>query len=118
MAQKKRPVTTRPYDVSYKVSVIGESRCGKTSLLRRLADDAFTEHTISTIGIDCAEFYRVVEGVTVRLQIWDTAGQERYRTMTKAQFVGAKAIILVFDLTERCTFDQLAYWYKTLLEVK
>lgn len=47
----------------------------------------------------------VVENETVRLNIWDTAGQERYRSLVTSYFKGAHALILVFDLTSKKSFE-------------
>ena len=44
------------------------------------------------------------------MQIWDTAGQERYRTITKAYYKGADGILVVFDLTDRESFNNIDNW--------
>lgn len=53
-------------------------------------------------------------GDTVKIQIWDTAGQERYRTLTKAYYRGAAGIILVFDVTDLISFQNVTYWLKKI----
>jgi GTPase SAR1 family protein len=60
----------RPYDVKYKIIIIGESRIGKTSILKRLETNQFHENTISTVGLDFVNFYHKIDNVRVHLQIW------------------------------------------------
>jgi small GTP-binding protein len=93
-----------------KVLMVGDSGCGKTSLLARYADAYFNPTFISTIGIDFK--VRTVErnGHKVRLQIWDTAGQERFNTITSSYYRGSHCIILVFSLTDHQSFKNLGKW--------
>jgi small GTP-binding protein len=51
-------------------------------------------------------------GKTIKLQIWDTAGQERYRSIAKAYYKGAVAVLLVFDVTNEYSFTSLSSWYR------
>lgn len=60
----------KQYDVEYKIIILGESRVGKSSILRRLKTNQFTENTISTVGLDFVDFYHTVDSVRVKLQIW------------------------------------------------
>jgi len=55
-----------------------------------------------------------VKGKKVKLSIWDTAGQERFRTITSSYYRGAQGIILVYDVSNRETFDALPRWYSEL----
>ena len=105
------------HDVQYKVLILGESRIGKTSILKRLNNEEFTEQTISTVGIDFINVFYDIESVCVKLQIWDTAGQERFRTITRNYYRNTKGIVLVFDLTDRETYQKLEYWLDSLVEV-
>jgi small GTP-binding protein len=43
----------------------------------------------------------------VKFQIWDTAGQERFRTITSAYYRGSQGILLVFDLTDMLSFENI-----------
>ncbi|GAA5845007.1 hypothetical protein JCM3766R1_004846 [Sporobolomyces carnicolor] len=99
-----------------KLLVIGASSVGKSSLLLRFTDETFLspEETSATIGVDFK--VKVVERRNKRwkLSIWDTAGQERFRTLTSSYYRGAQGVILVYDLTQRDTFDSLASWIREL----
>jgi small GTP-binding protein len=95
---------------TFKFIVIGSSGVGKTAILKRLVDDVFTTESQSTIGVEFMATSLDVEGQSVKLQIWDTAGQERFRSIAKAYFRSAIGVILVFDLTDRKSFDDLNQW--------
>lgn len=95
---------------TFKFIVIGSSGVGKTALLTRLVDHTFTGESQSTIGVEFIATEINVDGSAVKLQIWDTAGQERFRAIAKAYFRSAIGVILVFDLTDRKSFDDLNQW--------
>ena len=103
-------MSKRDYDHLFKLVLIGDTGVGKSCLLLRFADDAFTESYISTIGVDFRFRTVKVDGKTVKLQIWDTAGQERFRTITSAYYRGADGIIMVYDVTSAESFDHVADW--------
>jgi Ras-related protein Rab-1A len=102
----------RDYDYLFKLVLIGDSGVGKSCLLLRFADDAFTESYISTIGVDFRFRTVKIDQKTVKLQIWDTAGQERFRTITSAYYRGADGIIMVYDVTSQDSFDHVNDWLK------
>jgi small GTP-binding protein len=104
----------KAYDVEYKIIIIGESRIGKTSILKRLETNQFHENTISTVGLDFVNFYHTIDSCKVKLQLWDTAGQERFRTITRSHFRNTKGIIFAFDISNKDSFDMLEYWFQTI----
>ncbi|EAY09069.1 small GTP-binding protein, putative [Trichomonas vaginalis G3] len=95
---------------NFKFIVIGSSGVGKTAILKRLVDDIFTGESQSTIGVEFIATTIEVDGQPVKLQIWDTAGQERFRSIAKAYFRSAVGVLLVFDLTDRKSFEDLNQW--------
>ena len=96
--------------ISYKFIIIGSSGVGKTAVLKRLVEDTFTEESQSTIGVEFDSTILTIDEKKVKLQIWDTAGQERFRSISKAYYRNAVGVILVFDITERKSFDDLPSW--------
>jgi small GTP-binding protein len=94
----------------FKFIVIGSSGVGKTAILKRLIDNTFNQETQTTIGVEYLATSIPVDGNQVKLQIWDTAGQERFRSIAKAYFRSAVGVMLVFDLTDRKSFESLSQW--------
>ncbi|XP_070580102.1 ras-related protein Rab-37-like isoform X3 [Ptychodera flava] len=105
------------YDFACKVMLIGDSGVGKTCLLVRFKDGAFLSGSfISTVGIDFRNKVVNVDGSKVKLQIWDTAGQERFRSVTHAYYRDAHALLLLYDVTNRQSFDNIRAWLSEINE--
>ncbi|KAK7245064.1 hypothetical protein RIF29_39895 [Crotalaria pallida] len=102
------------YDYLLKLLLIGDSGVGKSCLLLRFTDDSFTTSFITTIGIDFKIKTVEVDGKRMKLQIWDTAGQERFRTITTAYYRGAMGILLVYDVTDELSFNNIRNWIRNI----
>lgn len=68
------------------------------------------------LGIDFKIRTVDVEGKKIKLQVWDTAGQERFKTITTAYYRGAMGIILVYDITDEKSFENIQNWMKSIKE--
>jgi len=97
-----------------KLLIIGESSVGKSSLLLRFTDDAFDPEQAATIGVDFKVKTINVNGDKIKLAIWDTAGQERFRTLTPSYYRGGQGAILVYDVTNRDSFQKVDNWLNEL----
>lgn len=98
-----------------KFVVVGRSGAGKSCLLLRFVDNVFNASFATTIGIDFK--IKTLELPSsgknknkVKIQIWDTGGQERFGTITKAYYRSAEAVILVYDITDKQSFNELGRW--------
>lgn len=106
-----RRQTAETFDVASKVMLLGDSGVGKTCLLVRFKDGAFLSGAfISTVGIDYRNKIVDVDETKVKLQIWDTAGQERFRSVTHAYYRDSHALLLLYDITNKTSFDNIRAW--------
>ena len=101
-------------DELFKIVLIGDSGVGKSCILLRFADDTFTENFYTTIGVDFRFKCLIYKGKKIKLQIWDTAGQERFKTVTSAYYRGADGIIIVYDQSEKTTFEHINNWIEDI----
>ncbi|XP_022089793.1 ras-related protein Rab-10-like isoform X2 [Acanthaster planci] len=106
------------YDMLLKLIVVGDSFVGKSAIVGRFVNmiDPTQRQFHSTIGIDFKIKTVELQGKKIKLQIWDTAGQERFHTITTSYYRGAMGIMLVYDITQEKTFDNIAKWLRNIQE--
>ncbi|ARF10721.1 Ras family GTPase [Hokovirus HKV1] len=97
-----------------KLLLLGDSAAGKTCILQKYVDDTFNVSFITTIGIDFRTKYVTNNGNKKKIVIWDTAGQERFRNITRAYYRGAMGMLLVFDITNRPSFENISRWIREI----
>ncbi len=105
--------------IKCKVVLLGKSGVGKTSIISRYTTNIFKESLMTTPGANFitkkVNFPKANK--TIKFEIWDTAGQERYRSLAKVFYNNASACILVYDITNKDTFnDIMNYWIPELKE--
>lgn len=98
----------------FKIIILGNTMIGKTSLILRYCKGKFDECGISTVGVDTQLKYIKYDDKIIGLDIWDTAGQERYKSLAKNTFQGADGIILMYDLTDKKTFEDIRNWHRNI----
>ena len=103
------------YTYKFKLVLVGDCSVGKSSILLRFSEDRFMSNYCPTIGVDFSSKILDV-GTKVKLLVWDTAGQERFRTITKNYYRDADAHLLIFDMTDPLSFENLKYWIKEIKE--
>ena len=98
-----------------KIVVLGDSTVGKTSIINAYLNMEFNQGMLSNI---CSEKFtkkmKMDDGNEMKMLIWDTAGQERFRSITTSTIKNAQGIVLVFDLTQKDTFDNLGRWIEEI----
>ena len=105
--------------LSAKVVLIGEAGVGKTAIISRFIRDAFLEgQEPSTMASYISKEILIEQfNMKLKLDIWDTAGQEKYRSLTKFFYKDAAIAILVYDITQQQSFNELSeYWTKQLID--
>ena len=101
-----------------KITFIGNSSVGKTSIIGRFLNNNFDETIPCTINAAYQNKKLKINPFTeADLKIWDTAGQERFRSLTKSYLNGSNGIIIVFDLTNELSFNDLDSWLEELKDV-
>ena len=109
---------------TYKFILIGNSTVGKTCLFRKLSTGEFMEKGIASIGVE-----KVSLDVTINvdkndkkekkdfdISLFDTAGQEKFRSITFNYYKGSDGILLLYDITNRNTFDNIELWVDSIKE--
>ena len=99
------------------ISLYGESDVGKTCICYAFLGLEFLDEHLSTVGIEKNNAEIEIEsGETVKLKIWDTAGQERFRSISFNSLRKSNGCIVVFDLTEKSSFEKVTEWLKKIRE--
>ncbi|KAJ3447171.1 ras and ef-hand domain-containing protein [Anaeramoeba flamelloides] len=96
----------------FKILIIGDTGVGKSCVMVRFTEETFNETYISTIGVDFKVRTVEVNNQPVKLQIWDTAGQERFKTITRNYYKGSQGILMVYDVTNSKSFENIKNWSK------
>jgi Ras-related protein Rab-1A len=99
------------YDYLFKIIIIGNSGVGKSSLLLRFTDRIFEYSHVSTIGVDFKIQTIQLDNKIIKMQLWDTAGNERFRTITTSYYRGSHGVCIVFDLTDKQSFENINSWF-------
>ena len=100
-----------------KVILVGETGVGKTCVIVRFLSNVFNDNPRSTTGANYASKTLEFKDYNQSLQydIWDTAGQEKYRGLAKIFYKDAAIAILVYDITNRKSFEEIKkYWYEQI----
>ena len=103
------------YDYLLKYIIIGDAAVGKSNLLLRFSQDDFKSEYQLTIGVEFGAKNLDIDNKKYRLQIWDTAGQENYRSITRAYYKNSVCAILVYDITNRDSFEHISSWVEDCL---
>jgi Ras-related protein Rab-1A len=97
----------KDYDFLYKLIVVGSYGVGKSSMLKSYVDHSFDHFYLSTIGVDFKIKTIKKDNKIIKLQIWDTAGQERFKSIISSYYKRSDAILLVYDITCKYSFDKI-----------
>ena len=117
MSEQEKGAEKEP--INCKVVLIGKSGVGKTSIISRYTANTFKETLMSTPGANflTKTVFIQDENENIKFEIWDTAGQERYRSLAKVFYKNAAACILVYDITDKSSFEDVkSYWAPELKE--
>ena len=102
------------YDYLFKTVLVGDSGVGKTQLISQFSVKKFDPTLKTTIGVEFKTKCITINRKNVKVQLWDTAGSERYRAVTSAYYRGAAGALVVYDITNEKSFENLDYWISEL----
>lgn len=105
------------YQNNIKITFLGDANSGKTSIIQKFVNHTFDSSSLSTIGASSHIKTIAHSNSEYTLNLWDTAGQERFKSISKMLYRDADAVVLVFDLAHRQTFESLESWYQSVLEI-
>jgi len=97
-------------DHIFKIVIIGDSGVGKTNIITRYTRNEFDLSLKSTIGVEFSTKKVNINDKIIKIQFWDTAGQERYRAITSSYYRGVHGIVLVFDISNYASFENINNW--------
>lgn len=104
-------------DYSIKFVIVGNSGVGKSNMLSRFVNNDFSSDTRATVGVELSTKTYKINNKVVKIHLWDTAGQERYKSITGAYYKGAKGAVIVYDITNKESFDNVDKWLKEIREL-
>ncbi len=98
------------FSVFFKILLIGDLGVGKSCVILRYVEGDFPGNIMSSIGVDFKTKQIDYADRLVKMQIWDTAGHEKFRTITTSYYKSAHAIIILYDITQKTSFDHIKNW--------
>ena len=104
-------------ELSIKITLIGDSAVGKTSIINKFTKNKFNAEILPTTGANYSQKVITKFNKSIRLDLWDTAGQEEYRAIGRFFYKEAYIVCLVYDITNEVSFENLKnIWYNELME--
>ena len=105
------------FDLEFKIITLGDSGVVKTSIINRFINDSFNNDEKLTLGIKFSfQIIKLSNGKDVKLNIIDTSGQEKYRSLPTSYFRNVDAVLFVFDLNQKLSFENIQKWINTFNE--
>lgn len=102
----------------HKIILVGDSGTGKSCLGYRITTNKFNFDEQVTIGVDFCSTTINIRGKNMKFNIWDTAGQEKYASLIRGYYKGAQGCLIVFDITNRTTFDSVKKWFRDVTNIQ
>ena len=98
------------YDTTCSILLLGDACVGKPCLISRYANGVFKDDYISTVGFDFISKQEIINDKNINVKLWDTAGQENYRSITRSYYKNSICAMIVYDITNKDTFDNIKNW--------
>ncbi|MFW9970944.1 MAG: Rab family GTPase, partial [Candidatus Odinarchaeota archaeon] len=105
---------------NFKITVVGDGRVGKTSLIKKFTQEGFKEDYIKTIGAQFSVYLQEINQDKIKLLFWDIAGQDDFNFLRPSFFKNSRAAIIVYSLEENDlgedSFSHISSWYKDIIQ--
>ena len=102
----------------HKIIFVGDAGVGKTTIIRRIMDNPFSESYEPSIGVDFMSKNIKFHGQNIKLQMWDTAGQEKYKGLIPSYVRNSSIVFIVYDISSKSSFDNVPNWIKFVKEIE
>lgn len=105
---------------NFKITVVGDGRVGKTSLIKKFTQGGFEEDYIKTIGAQFSVYLKEIDEDEIKLLFWDIAGQDDFNFLRPSFFKNSRAAIIVYSLEEndlgKESFNHITNWYDDIIQ--
>ena len=113
MSKKKEKIP------KYNIMTLGNTAVGKTSFIIRYTENTFSDSYLTTLGIDYKSKIITLENKkSYNINFFDTAGQEKYKSLAVNVIKKAHGVILMYDVTDKKSFDAISNWMKNVIDIK
>ena len=106
------------YDIKYELVTVGISLVGKHSLITRYTKSQTDKSTAFSNGIDIQSKIIQIENKKIKIEIINTLGQERFRSIPRKYFIKTNGLLLIYDITNKGSFEQIISWINDLISYK
>ena len=87
---------------------------GKTSIVKKLRNDDFSNESLLTAGIDSYIDEAELDGKKYKFKIFDTAGQERFKSISKTTIKFSEGFMVIFSVIDRKSFEKVGEWIDSI----
>ncbi|XP_022776633.1 septum-promoting GTP-binding protein 1-like [Durio zibethinus] len=103
--------------VPLKISLLGDPQIGKTSfLVKYIGDEKDEQEDIRAEGLNLMDKTFFVKGARIYYSIWEVDGGEKSQDHIPLACKDSVAILFMFDLTSRCTLNNIISWYQEAIK--
>jgi Ras-related protein Rab-1A len=106
------------FENNIELLIIGDQNVGKSNFIFRFTENKFSESHQATIGMDVKVKNITIDNKVYKIQIFDTSGQEVYKSISRNYYLRVQGILLMFDLTNKYTFQNKEKWIKDIYNVR
>ena len=105
---------------NFKITIVGDGRVGKTSLIQKFTKGSFQEEYINTIGAQFSVYYKEIDGNNIKLLFWDIAGQDEFNFLRSSFFKNSRGAIIVYSLEENNlgeeSLNHISNWHDDIIQ--